>query len=199
MRSASAASVTCSQRGWSMPSWSSRALNLLPVLGHVDALGAGAEDAHAGAVQAERQVVGHLPAHAHDDAVGLLALVEVEHRLEAHLVEDQLVAHVVVGADRLGVVVEHHGLVPELARRLERVDAAPVELDARADAVGARAEHHDLLAPRGRDVGRAWRGSWSRGSWSPPGTRRPGCRSARGAARCPAACARRGCCPAVPE
>ena len=117
MRSASATSVTCSQRGWSMPSWSSSALNFLPILGHVDALGARAEDADAGAVQADGQVVGHLAAHAHDDAVGLLALVDVEHRLEADLVEDELVAVVVVGADRLRVVVEHDGLVAELARR----------------------------------------------------------------------------------
>ena len=101
-----------------MPSSSSKAPNLLPVLGPVDVLrGWVPRTGHAGLVQAQRQIVRHLAAHAHDDALGLLALVEIEHRLEADLVEYQLVADVVVGADRLRVVVDHDGLVAELPLR----------------------------------------------------------------------------------
>ena len=47
----------------------------------------------------------------------------------------QPVGRVVVRRDRLGVAVDHHGLVAERAERLRRVDAAVVELDPLADAV----------------------------------------------------------------
>jgi hypothetical protein len=57
MRAASEASVTCSQRGWSMP-LVEKGAEFVPVLGHIDRLGAGAQDVHAGAVQANGQVVG---------------------------------------------------------------------------------------------------------------------------------------------
>ena len=118
------------------------------VLGGIDRLRAGAEKLHAGPRQPQREIVRDLAAHAHHDAVGTLVLVQVEHRLEADLVEVQPVAHVVVGADRLRVVVEHDRLVAQGRRRLHGVDRAPVELHAGADAVGARPEHQDLLAPR---------------------------------------------------
>ena len=156
---------------------------LAAVLRAIDVLGARPEHLHARAMQLHREIVRDLAAHAHYHALGPLPLVEVEHRLEAHLVEDQPVAHVVVGADGLGVVVEHDGLVAERGGRLHGVDAAPVELDARADPVGARAEHHDLLPPRRRHVALAARGRSYRGSWCRPETRRRACRSGRCAVR----------------
>ena len=42
---------------------------------------------------------------------GFSRLTDVHHRLERDLFEVELVADVVVGADRLGVVVQHDGLV----------------------------------------------------------------------------------------
>src|SRR6478609_8937192 len=48
------------------------------------------------------------------------------------------VGGVVVGGDRLRVAVDHHGLVAGVAQREGGVDAGVVELDALADAVGAR-------------------------------------------------------------
>ena len=125
---------------------------LLAVLRAVDVVGGGAEHLHPGAVELEREVVGHLPPHAHHHAQRALALPDVEHRLEADLVEEQLVAHVVVGADGLGVVVQKDGLVAHLLQRAHGVDAAPVELHRAPDAVRAAAEHQHLLAPRRGDV-----------------------------------------------
>jgi hypothetical protein len=120
----------------------------LPVLGHVDKFGAGSQDSRPRLVQADGQIVGQLSAHRHHHAKWLLAPVDLHHRFEAHLGEEKLVTLVIVGAHGLGVIVDHQGLVPEVMRRLQRVDAAPVKLHARADAVGARAQHHDLFAPR---------------------------------------------------
>ena len=84
-----------------------QAAELPPVLGHIDALCAGAEDTDARPCQPQGQVVGYLAAQADDDGLGTLAFPQVQHALEAHLTEDQPVAFVPVGADRFGVVVEH--------------------------------------------------------------------------------------------
>ena len=118
---------------------------LLAVFGTIDAFCRGAEDSHSGLVEGKREVVGQLSAHTEDDALRLFLFVDVEHRLEADLIEDQSVAHVVVGAHGFGVVVDHDGLIAELGRRLDCIDAAPVELDARADPVGPGAQNHHLL------------------------------------------------------
>ena len=122
-----------------------QAAELPPVLGHIDALRASAEDTDARPGQPQGQVVGYLPAQADDDGLGTLALPQVQHALEAHFTENQPVAFVPVGADCFRVVVEHNGLVPELGRRPDPTDAAPVELHARADPVGPRPQHQDLL------------------------------------------------------
>ena len=66
-----------------------------------------------------------------------------EHLLRRQRFEVEPVGRVVVGRDRLGVAVDHHGLVAEPAERLDGVDAAVVELDALPDAVRSRAEDHD--------------------------------------------------------
>ena len=56
------------------------------------------------------------------------------------------VGGVVVGRDRLGVAVDHDRLEAVSARAKAAWTAAVVELDALADAVGAAAEDHHLLA-----------------------------------------------------
>jgi len=122
---------------------------LVAVLGPVDVLGRGAEDRDPGVVEAHRQPVRDLAAHADHHPVGALLLHEVEDRFHADLVEDQLVADVVVGAHRLRVVVEHQGLEPELRRRLDRVHATPVELDRGSDPVDPGADHQDAAPAAG--------------------------------------------------
>jgi hypothetical protein len=100
-------------RGWSTP---------------IDVLGARAENLDALLMEAKREVVRNLAAHADDDAVGLLPVAEVHHRLERNLFEVELVADVVVGAHRLGVVVEHDRFEAGIGCRLNRVHTAPIEL-----------------------------------------------------------------------
>src|SRR5690606_9969081 len=76
----------------------------------------------------------------------LFDLDNLQHILERQRLEVQAVGGVVVGGHGFRVAVDHDGLVPALAPRERRVHAAVVELDALADAVGATAENHDLLA-----------------------------------------------------
>ncbi len=67
---------------------------------------------------------------------GFSRLDDVEHVFERERLEVEAVGGVVVGRDRLGVGVDHDGLVAQFAQRERGVDAAVVELDALADAVG---------------------------------------------------------------
>ena len=64
----------------------------------------------------------------------------IEYALERQFVEIETVAHIVVGRDCLRVIIDHYRLVPLLAGGGNGIDRAPVELDARADAVCSRAE-----------------------------------------------------------
>ncbi|EJP32999.1 hypothetical protein HMPREF1146_0001 [Prevotella sp. MSX73] len=118
---------------------------LVAVFGTVDVDGRRAEDGHILPVELHGEVVGYLSAHAHDDALGLFEVDDVEHALLGEFVEIEAVAHVVVGGDGLGVVVDHDGLVAQTACRGDGVDRTPVKLHRRADAVGSRTEHHHRL------------------------------------------------------
>src|SRR3712207_5514011 len=66
--------------------------------------------------------------------------------------EVEAVRGVVVGRNRLGVAVQHDRLVARIRQRERGVDAAVVELDALADAVGAGTEDQDLRTRRGCDL-----------------------------------------------
>ena len=116
---------------------------LIAVFGIVNRLRGGAKDRHVLCVEFEREVVRNLPACGDNHTVGVLQLEDIHHALEGQLVEIKAVAHVVVGGDGLGVVVNHHGAVSVLANGLERLHAAPVELHGGADTVSTGAEHND--------------------------------------------------------
>jgi hypothetical protein len=91
-----------------------------------------------------------LAAELRHDADRLLPIAHCEHFLGRQWLEVQPVGRVVVRRHRLGVAVDHHGLVAERSEGLRRVDAAVVELDALPDAIWAGAEDHDpwLVARR---------------------------------------------------
>jgi hypothetical protein len=79
---------------------------------------------------------------------GCSRTADLEHVLEGQRLEVQPVGGVVVGRDRLGVAVDHDGLVAGVAQREHGVDAAVVELDALPDAVRPGAEDDDLVGGR---------------------------------------------------
>ena len=91
-------------------------------------------------MQRHRQAQRRLPAELDDHALGLLGVDDLQHVLARERLEVQPVGGVVVGRHRLRVAVDHDGLVAVLAQRLHGVDAAVVELDPLADAVGAAAQ-----------------------------------------------------------
>ena len=111
----------------------------ISVLRHVDHGGGGAQDAHAILLQLRRQVQGGLPAELGDDAQGLLLFVDAQHVLQGQGLEVELVRGVVVRGHGLGIAVHHDGLETQLLQGQGGMDAAIVELDALADAVGAAA------------------------------------------------------------
>ena len=119
------------------------------VLGEVDGVRRGAPDGHAGRREAAGELERRLAAELDDHPFGLLAGEDRQHVLQGQGLEVEAVRGVVVGRHRLGVAVDHHRLNAQLAQGEGGVDAAVVELDPLADAVGAGAEDHHL-APRVR-------------------------------------------------
>ena len=115
---------------------------LVAVLGGVDHLGRSACDLDVALLHREGEGVRDLAAHRDHCLRAALGLVDVEHALERELLEVEPVALVIVRRDGLGVIVDHHGLLAHLAQRADGRDGAPIELDGRADAVHAGAEHH---------------------------------------------------------
>ena len=128
----------------------------LAVLGQVDRRRAGAEHEVLGA--AAGQLQRRLATEGHDDPDQASpdwrasASMHVHHVLVGERLEVEAVAGVVVGRHGLRVAVDHHRLEAGVAQGEAGVDAAVVELDALADAVGARAEDHDLGPLAGPDL-----------------------------------------------
>ena len=112
----------------------------LAVLGQVDALGAGADDRHAGRLQRPRQVQRRLAAELDDHPDRPDPLADVEHVLDRQRLEEEPVRGVVVGADGLGVRVDHDDLEAVGPQREGGLAAAVVELDPLADPVRPAAE-----------------------------------------------------------
>ena len=122
----------------------------LAVFGAVDGVDGGADDGCAGLLEAVCEVQGRLAAELDDDAVdggGLRveAFDHVERVFQRQRFKEQQVAGVVVGADRLGVGVDHHAFEAKFLGGEGGVDAAVVKLDALADTVGATADDDDFF------------------------------------------------------
>ena len=127
----------------------------LPVLGQVDGRRARAEDelGRQGTGQLERRLAPERHDDTHHPAPGpLLGVEHIGHVLRRQGLEVEPVGGVVVRRDRLGIAVDHDGLVAGVAQRHGRVDTAVVELDPLPDAVRSRAEDDDPVPGGGADL-----------------------------------------------
>ena len=102
------------------------------------------EDLDPGRGQFTGDVQRGLPAELDDHPFGLLLFIDAQDVFHGERLEIELVRGVVVGGDGLGVAVHHDGFEALVPEGKGRMDAAVVELDALADAVGAAAQDHDL-------------------------------------------------------
>src|SRR5208337_2487270 len=118
----------------------------LTVLGQVDALGASADDWHTFRLERLGQIERGLTAELDDYPLGLDPLADVEHVLDRERLEEQAVRGVVVGADGLGVGVDHHHLEAVGLECEGGLAAAVVELDALANPVRTSTQNHDAGA-----------------------------------------------------
>ena len=131
-------------------------LETIPILREVDRIEAGADDRNARGDESVREVERRLAAVLDDasdhaagsildvDAAAVEALDDVQDVFEGQRLEEELVAGVVVGRDRLRIGVDHDRVEAHLRRRETRLAAAVVELDPLPDPVGSAAEDHDL-------------------------------------------------------
>lgn len=88
------------------------------------------------------KILRNLTTDTHDDSIALFLLVDIHDTLLGKFLKVQLVALVVVRADRLRVVVDHDTPLAHLLDRADRRHSAPVELDATADAISTISKHH---------------------------------------------------------
>ena len=123
-----------------------------PVFSVVDGLGARTEDRNPSVGEALRQtqwrLATQLNEHSLDRAHRFFGLVDRHDVLKGERLKVEAVRGVVVGRNGLGIAVDHDRLVAILERE-RGVDARVVELDALADAVGARSQDDDRF-PRPR-------------------------------------------------
>jgi hypothetical protein len=91
------------------------------------------------------EVERRLAAELRDGAPAFLAFVNMQDVFQRERLKKQFVAGVVIRGDGLGIGIDHDGLETVLLQREGGVDAAVIEFNALADAVGAAAEDHDFF------------------------------------------------------
>ena len=123
-------------------------MKAVPILDLMDRFGRCSPDRHPGLGQGSGQLQRGLPAELYDHPGGSLVLHNIEHVLERHRFEVEPVGGIVVGRYRLGVGVDHDGLVAGLAQSPNSVNGGVVELHSLADSVGPGAEDDHLVASR---------------------------------------------------
>ncbi|KAK1256316.1 hypothetical protein MKX07_008575 [Trichoderma sp. CBMAI-0711] len=124
------------------------ARELVSVLGGVNHLRRSTQDLDTGAVQGKGNVVGRLASHGTQNTARAFQLVDIQHRLQRNVLKVQFVGLVVIGRNRLRIVIHHDGLVAGGSEGADGPDGAPVELDGRTDTVHTRAEDHDAVVAK---------------------------------------------------
>ena len=79
----------------------------ITVLSIINALGTGTEDIYILRIQTESQVIGNLTAGRYNDSVRVLQFEDIHHTLKSKFVKVQTIAHIIVGRNRFGVIVDH--------------------------------------------------------------------------------------------
>ena len=120
-------------------------LEACTVFRHVDHIDRRADDGHAALGQTMCQLQRCLPTVLHDDANWFFHGNDFQHIFQCQRFEIQAIRSVVVGGNRLGIAVDHDGLVAVFAHRQRGMHTAIVELDTLPDTVRPAAQHHDLL------------------------------------------------------
>src|SRR5271155_768821 len=110
----------------------------------VNGLGIGADDFAAVALQLKREIQRGLPAELDDYALWLFAFEDGEDVFKRERLEVEAVGGVVIGRDRFGVAIDHHGFVTVFLERKGGVAATIIEFNSLPDAAGAAAEDDDF-------------------------------------------------------
>ena len=115
----------------------------ITVFGIVNALGTCSEDVNSLSVQAESKIIRYLTTGGNDDSMRIFQFENIHHTLESQLVKVQTVAHIIVGRNRFGIIINHDTAVTLLTDSLQSLHATPVKFHRRTDAVSTRTQYHD--------------------------------------------------------
>ena len=86
-------------------------------------------------MQLHCQIVRNLSAYWYNDTTRLFQVNHIKHTFKWKFVKVQTVAHIIVGRNRFGVIVNHDWFVTQLACSLYSVYRTPVKFYGRTDAV----------------------------------------------------------------
>ena len=124
-------------------------LKTLAVFGRIDHVGARADDGHTRRFKPQCQLQGRLSAVLHNHPQGLFALDNLQHIFQRQGLKVEPITRVVIGGNRLGIAVDHDGLIAIFSERHGRVHAAVIKLNALANSVGTPPQDHDFFGVAG--------------------------------------------------
>ena len=101
---------------------------LVPVFGIVNALGACSEYVHLLLVKSYGKVVRNLSSRRYYHSVRHFHFYDVHYSFEGEFIEIEPVADIIIGGNRLRVVIYHDTPVSFLANGVQCLDSAPVKL-----------------------------------------------------------------------
>jgi len=108
---------------------------LSAILGAVNHAAGCAQDGKAGLASGRDRLFGGLAAHGNDQAERLFQAANFADGLKAQLLEVEPIAMIVIRAHCLRIVIDHKGLITQLAQGQGGIDTAPIKFDraARSD------------------------------------------------------------------
>ena len=105
-----------------------------------------AQNFHILCIKFHRQIVRNLSTSGKNCAVRCFQIDDVHHPFESEFIEIQAIAHIIVGGNGFGVIVNHHRTPALTLHGEQRIHTTPVKFHRTTNAVGTRTNHHHRFA-----------------------------------------------------
>ena len=105
-----------------------------------------AQNLHFLSVEFHCQIIRNLSTSGKNCAVGCFQIDDVHHPFKSKLIEIQAIAHIIVGGNGFGVIVNHHRTPALTLHSEQRIHTTPVKFHGTTNAVSTRTNHHHRFA-----------------------------------------------------
>ena len=97
-------------------------------------------------IKFHRQIVRNLSTSGKNCAMRCFQIDDVHHPFESEFIEIQAIAHIIVGGNGFGVIVNHHRTPALTLHSEQRIHTTPVKFHGTTNAVSTRTNHHHRFA-----------------------------------------------------